>query len=133
MKDKNLDFSFSGLKTAVLYALEDLNEEDYADVAASFQEAVIDALTTKLTWAVQDTKICKLVCSGGVASNKLLRERLKQMAINNNLEVSYPRMEFCTDNAAMIAYAGFIRKKFKLPTYPTNFARPRWPLGELYD
>ena len=55
------------------------------------------------------------------------------MAINNNLEVSYPRMEFCTDNAAMIAYAGFIRKKYKLPTYPTNFARPRWPLGELYD
>jgi len=133
MKDKNLNFSFSGLKTSVLYALEDLNEEDHADVAASFQEAVIDALTTKLMWAVQDTKIHKLVCSGGVASNKLLRERLKQMAANNNLEVSYPRMEFCTDNAAMIAYAGFIRKKFKLPIYPTNFARPRWPLGELYD
>ena len=133
MKDKNLNFSFSGLKTAVLYALEDLNEGDHADVAASFQEAVIDALTTKLTWAVQDTKIHKLVCSGGVASNKLLRERLKQMAVNNNLEVSYPRMEFCTDNAAMIAYAGFIRKKFKLPTYSTNYARPRWPLGELYD
>ena len=133
MKDKNLNFSFSGLKTAVLYALEDLSTEDHADVAASFQEAVIDALTTKLTWAVEKTKIKKLVCSGGVASNKILRERLKQMAVNNNLKVSYPRMEFCTDNAAMIAYAGFIRKKFQLQEYTTNFARPRWPLGELYD
>tara|TARA_B100000965_G_scaffold394497_1_gene406802 strand:+ start:1420 stop:2424 length:1005 start_codon:yes stop_codon:yes gene_type:complete len=133
MKDKNLNFSFSGLKTSVLYALEDLSEDDYSDVAASFQEAVIDVLTKKLTWAVEVTNFKKLVCSGGVASNKLLRERLKQMAQDNNLEISYPRMEFCTDNAAMIAYAGYIRKKLALQAYSTKFARPRWPLGELYD
>ena len=133
MKDKNLNFSFSGLKTSVLYALEDLSEDDYSDVAASFQEAVIDVLTKKLTWAVEVTNFKKLVCSGGVASNKLLRERLKQMAQDNNLEISYPRMEFCTDNAAMIAYAGYMRKKLALQAYSTNFARPRWPLGELYD
>ena len=55
------------------------------------------------------------------------------MANQLGLEVSYPSMEFCTDNAAMIAYAGFIRKKYNLKEYPTKFARPRWPLGELYD
>tara|TARA_Y100001934_G_scaffold101939_2_gene125423 strand:+ start:2978 stop:4018 length:1041 start_codon:yes stop_codon:yes gene_type:complete len=133
MKDKNLNFSFSGLKTAVLYALEDLSEGDYPDVAASFQEAVIEVLTTKLSWAVEETGIKKLVCSGGVASNQLLRDRLKALAEEQDLQLSYPSMEFCTDNAAMIAYAGYIRKKLKLKTYQTNFARPRWPLGELYD
>ena len=133
MKEKNLSFSFSGLKTAVLYALNDLKEEDYPDVAASFQEAVIDVLTKKLVFAVEQTDIKKLVCSGGVAANKLLRERLTEMANQSSLEVSYPSMEFCTDNAAMIAYAGFIRKKYNLKKYSTAYARPRWPLGELYD
>ena len=133
MKEKNLSFSFSGLKTSVLYALNDLKEEDYPDVAASFQEAVIDVLTKKLGFAVERTGIKKLVCSGGVAANKLLRERLTEMANQSGLEVSYPSMEFCTDNAAMIAYAGFIRKKYNLKKYSTAYARPRWPLGELYD
>ena len=73
------------------------------------------------------------MCSGGVAANKLLRERLTEMANQSSLEVSYPSMEFCTDNAAMIAYAGFIRKKYNLKKYFTAYARPRWPLGELYD
>ena len=133
MKDRNLNFSFSGLKTAVLYALDDLEEKDYPDVAASFQEAVIDVLIKKLTCAIEETGIKKLVCSGGVAANRLLRERLTAMGKTSELEVSYPKMEFCTDNAAMIAYAGFIRKKYNLKEYPTKYARPRWPLGELYD
>ena len=55
------------------------------------------------------------------------------MCKTSELEVSYPKMEFCTDNAAMIAYAGFIRKKYNLKEYPTKYAEPRWPLGELYD
>ena len=121
------------MKTAVLYSLEGLDYEDYQDVAASFQEAVIDVLVTKLNWAVEQTGIRKLVCSGGVASNNLLRLRLKSLAEANDLQLSYPSMEFCTDNAAMIAYAGYVRKKLNLKTYKTNFARPRWPLGELYD
>ena len=69
MKDRNLNFSFSGLKTAVLYALDDLEEKDYPDVAASFQEAVIDVLIKKLAYAIEQTGIKKLVCSGGVAAN----------------------------------------------------------------
>ena len=71
LKDRSLDFSFSGLKTAVLYALEDLNEKDYPDVAASFQ-TVIDVLLHKLNWAIEDTGIKTLVCSGGVAANTIL-------------------------------------------------------------
>ena len=127
MKDRNLNFSFSGLKTAVLYALEDLEEKDYPDVAASFQEAVVDVLVKKLAYAIEQTGIKKLVCSGGVAANSLLRERLTDMGKTSELEVSYPKMEFCTDNAAMIAYEGFIIKKYNLKEYPTKFARPRWP------
>ena len=133
LKERSLDFSFSGLKTAVLYALEDLNENDYPDVAASFQEAVIDVLLHKLNWAIEDTGIKTLVCSGGVAANRILRDRLKMMADDKSLSVSYPSIEFCTDNAAMIAFAGYVRKKYNLRSYNTSFARPRWPLGELYD
>ena len=102
-------------------------------MAASFQEAVVDVLVKKLAYAIEQTGIKKLVCSGGVAANRLLRERLTDLGKTSGLEVSYPKMEFCTDNAAMIAYAGFIRKKYNLKEYPTKFARPRWPLGELYD
>ena len=114
---------------------EDIEDwaKDYPDVAASFQEAVVDVLVKKLAYAIEQTGIKKLVCSGGVAANSLLRERLTDMGKTSELEVSYPKMEFCTDNAAMIAYAGFIRKKYNLKEYPTKFARPRWPLGELYD
>ena len=90
MKDRNLNFSFSGLKTAVLYALDDLEEKDYPDVAASFQEAVIDVLIKKLAYAIEQTGIKKLVCSGGVAANRLLRERLTDMGKTSELEVSYP-------------------------------------------
>ena len=133
MKEKNLNFSFSGLKTAVLYALDELEEKDYPDVAASFQEAVVDVLTKKLAYAIEQTGIKKLICSGGVAANSLLRKRLTEMAKTSDLKMSYPKMEFCTDNAAMIAYAGYIRKKYNLRKYPTKYARPRWPLGELYD
>ena len=112
---------------------DQVEEKDYPDVAASFQEAVVDVLVKKLAYAIEQTGIKKLVCSGGVAANSLLRERLTDMGKTSELEVSYPKMEFCTDNAAMIAYAGFIRKKYNLKEYPTKYARPRWPLGELYD
>jgi len=112
--------------------VNDSEESDYADIAASFQEAVIDVLTKKVTWALEDTGHQRLICSGGVAANKNLRERLQLLSAESNIEVLYPSLEFCTDNAAMIAYAGYIRKKFNLRGHQTNFARPRWPLGELY-
>lgn len=129
---RNLDFSFSGLKTAVLYELENLNVTDYADVAASFQAAVIDVLVKKLSWALETKDYTKLICSGGVAANEMLRIKLDQLAKNTKVQVYYPSLELCTDNAAMIAYAGYIRKSKKLKKYDVEFSRPRWPLGELY-
>lgn len=131
-KDRNYNFSFSGLKTAVLYLMDEVTTSDHADVAASFQEAIIDVLVKKVTWALEDTNHKSLICSGGVAANKQLRERLQLLSSEIGTKVLYPSLEFCTDNAAMIAYAGYIRKKFNLKEHKTNFARPRWPLGELY-
>ena len=118
---RNLDFSFSGLKTAVLYELENLNVTDYADVAASFQAAVIDVLVKKLSWALETKDYKKLICSGGVAANEMLRIKLDQLAKNTKVQVYYPSLELCTDNAAMIAYAGYIRKSKKLKNMMLSF------------
>ncbi|URQ64140.1 tRNA (adenosine(37)-N6)-threonylcarbamoyltransferase complex transferase subunit TsaD [SAR86 cluster bacterium] len=129
--EDNLDFSFSGLKTSVLYQLEELQVSDYPDVAASFQEAVIDILAFKLFKASKKTGIKKIICSGGVAANKNLRQVLKQIADEEGIEVFYPKFEYCTDNAAMIAYAGFIRKKYNLLIEKNIFPRPRWAVEEI--
>ena len=129
--ENNLDFSFSGLKTSVLYQLEELQVSDYPDVAASFQEAVIDILAFKLFKASKQTGIKKIICSGGVAANKNLRKVLKQIADEEGIEVFYPKLEYCTDNAAMIAYAGFIRKKYNLLIEKNIFPRPRWAVEEI--
>ena len=129
--EDNLDFSFSGLKTSVLYQLEELQVSDYPDVAASFQEAVIDILAFKLFKASKQTGIKKIICSGGVAANKNLRQVLKQIADEEGIEVFYPKFEYCTDNAAMIAYAGFIRKKYNLSIEKNIFPRPRWAVEEI--
>jgi N6-L-threonylcarbamoyladenine synthase len=105
------DFSFSGLKTSVRYFLEqkgaDFVREHLADVAASFQEAVVDSLLIKLLQAVKRTGIQRVVVCGGVASNGRLRERLKQMTDEESLEVFCPSPGLCTDNAAMIAAVGY--------------------------
>jgi N6-L-threonylcarbamoyladenine synthase len=105
------DFSFSGLKTSVRYFLEqrgsDFLREHMADVAASFQEAVVDSLLIKLLQAVKRTGTQRVVVCGGVASNGRLRERLKRMALEESLEVFCPSPGLCTDNAAMIAAAGY--------------------------
>ena len=129
--EDNLDFSFSGLKTSVLYQLEGLQVSDYPDVAASFQEAVIDILAFKLFKASKQTGIKKINCSGGDAANKKLRHFLKKIADEVGIEVFYPKFEYCTDNAAMIAYAGFIRKKYNLPIEKNIFPRPRWAVEEI--
>jgi len=106
-----LDFSFSGLKTSVRGFLHQRGEafarEHLADVAASFQEAVVDSLLLKLTRAVQHTQTRRVVVCGGVACNSRLRERLEQMTQEAALEVFVPSPALCTDNAAMIAAAGY--------------------------
>jgi N6-L-threonylcarbamoyladenine synthase len=114
LHSKNFNFSFSGLKTAVLYLLRDLkkdgielNEQTKADIASSFQEAAIDVLVQKTIHAAQENGSVSVLLSGGVSANKLLRERLKQEVEKIGLIFSCPPMAYTTDNAAMIAVAGY--------------------------
>ncbi len=111
-KSKNYDFSYSGLKTAVLYLLRDLklenpDEQTRADIAASFQKAAIDVLVQKTIRAAKEYKVKSILLSGGVSANKLLRENLHKTATEAGLKYFQPPMEYTTDNATMIAVAGY--------------------------
>ena len=127
----NLDFSFSGLKTAVYYEYKKMNKitnSQKADIAASFQSAVADTLLLKTRKALIETGLNELVIGGGVASNKFIRERLISGLKETN--IFFPPIERCTDNGAMIAYAG----SFYLKETEQNMRldiNPRWPLSEL--
>ena len=126
-----LDFSFSGLKTAVLIAIpSNASEQDKADLARAFEEAATETLAIKCTRALEQTGYRALVVAGGVGANLRLRERLGEMARKSNIGVFFPRHEFCTDNAAMIAYVGWARRSQGRAAGPL-MARPRWPLTEL--
>lgn len=107
------DFSFSGLKTALYYQLRRMDPATIAtkrrDLAASYQQALVDCLMDRLRQAVELTGLLRVCVAGGVAANRLLRKRLDEWAATDNLTVSYPPREFCTDNAAMIALAGYYR------------------------
>ena len=107
----NLDFSFSGLKTAALLLVrkEAPDAAGRADVAASFQEAIVDVLVAKSLYALEQTGLTQLVVAGGVGANRRLRERLDRAAAEQGYSVFYPEFEFCTDNGAMIALAGALR------------------------
>ncbi len=111
----NLDFSFSGLKTAVANFVHQKKQKDLplpiADICASFQEAVVDVLVKKAVQAAQDHNIRQLVLGGGVAANPRLRECLDQRASSKSIKTFMPSPRFCTDNAAMIALAGYYRFK----------------------
>ena len=127
----NLDFSFSGLKTAVFYALKDtkvINKQIKANIAASFQDAVADTLLIKSKKALEETKQNELVIGGGVASNKYIRKKLVEGLEGN--KIYFPPLERCTDNGAMVAFAG----SFYLSNNnhaKNELVRPKWPLSEL--
>ena len=128
-----LEFSFSGLKTAVVIATRDLdmNEQTRADVARGFQDAVVETLVTKTVRALKQTGLHTVVVAGGVGANTALRQLLKQEVVRAGGQVFYPRLEFCTDNGAMIAYAGLVRLAAgQSDTMPMQ-TRARWPLAEL--
>lgn len=121
-KDNELDFSYSGLKTAVLYHLKtltaDLREAHKADVAASFQKAAVEALVEKSVLAVKKYRVKQLALAGGVASNSRLRQRLSELAAENDFQLHVPPANLCTDNAAMIVRAGsFYFSKRQFSTY----------------
>lgn len=129
-----LDFSFSGLKTSVMNALR--TTEDYpqksADIAASFQAAAVDTLARKCARALQETGVPRLVVAGGVSANTLLRAALAEMTAQRKAEVFYPALPFCTDNGAMIAFAGAQRLLAGEKDGVGITVRPRWPMTELY-
>lgn len=130
----NLDFSFSGLKTAVLNAVNkqaELNQQIKANIAYEFQAAVVDTLVTKSMRALQQTGNKRLVVAGGVGANKLLRHSLEQQISEINGEVFFPRLEFCTDNGAMIAYAGYLRLLAGQNDGMNIQVYPRWSLESL--
>lgn len=130
-----LDFSFSGLKTAVVVALKKLetapDDRQRADIARGFEDAVVDTLAIKAIRALDETGLDELVVAGGVGANRRLREILDARTEARGGRVYYPRPEFCTDNAAMIAYAG-CRRLMSGETIGLEIdAVARWPLGEL--
>ena len=133
-----LDFSFSGLKTfaantlnAVLKTELTLSEQTKADIAYAFQDAVVDTLAIKCKRALKETGYKRLVIAGGVSANKKLRESLTQMMKNLGGEVFYPQPQFCTDNGAMIAYAGLLRLKQGQQSGLAIDVKPRWAMAEL--
>ncbi|WP_221800860.1 tRNA (adenosine(37)-N6)-threonylcarbamoyltransferase complex transferase subunit TsaD [Oceanobacter mangrovi] len=132
-----LDFSFSGLKTCVRTKILELAvdgvlaEQDKADIAACFQAAVVDTLALKCKRAMQQTGINRMIIAGGVGANQKLRQQLRETAHALKGEVYYPRPEFCTDNGAMIAYAGARRLLAQQQADLAVKVVPRWPLVEL--
>lgn len=128
-----LDFSFSGLKTAVVTAVKNqaLTPPFIADIAASFEEAAVDVLAIKCEWALERSGAKQLVVAGGVSANLKLRERLKQLSEKLGVRVYFPRPEFSTDNGAMIAYAGYLRLA-RGQHEPLSFgARARWRIEDI--
>ena len=128
-----LDFSFSGLKTAVVVALRDrvLDEQTRADAARAFEEAVVDTLVIKCARALEASGARTLVVAGGVGANRRLRARVRAMGERAGVRVVYPRVEFCTDNAAMIALLGELRLSAGQHDGLALRARARWPMAEL--
>jgi N6-L-threonylcarbamoyladenine synthase len=128
-----LDFSFSGLKTSVLTAYK--NTPDYpeklADIAASFEAAVVDTLLRKCERALKETGLKRLVMAGGVSANVKLRAELEAMAQRKRWQVFYPSHAFCTDNGAMIAYAGCQRLMAGQQENLAVTVKARWPMVEL--
>ncbi|MFZ2452118.1 MAG: tRNA (adenosine(37)-N6)-threonylcarbamoyltransferase complex transferase subunit TsaD [Methylovulum miyakonense] len=128
-----LDFSFSGLKTFTLntFNASAKSAQDKADIAEAFQTAVSETLVIKCRRALQQTGLARLVVAGGVSANKQIRAALTEMALKEKADIYFPRPQFCTDNGAMIAYAGCQRLLAGQQQDLRIFARPRWPMGEL--
>ncbi|HXY76269.1 MAG TPA: tRNA (adenosine(37)-N6)-threonylcarbamoyltransferase complex transferase subunit TsaD [Steroidobacteraceae bacterium] len=128
-----LEFSFSGLKTAVLLAVRGrvLTEQERADIARGVEEAIVETLTAKALRALDETGLDALVVSGGVSANQTLRARLTAVVGAHHARVYYPRIEFSTDNAAMIALAGLKRLEAGEHEGLAIAARAQWPLEAL--
>lgn len=134
-KEKTLDFSYSGLKTAVLNFVSKLSDQEkeahLADICASFQHAAVKALVDKTITAARTYQIQQIAVAGGVAANSHLRNSLKEEAAKFNLKVFFPEMQYCMDNAAMIARAGLERLNNGFHSDLNLNAYPSMPLGDI--
>ncbi len=128
-----LDFSFSGLKTQVLLAWNrsDQSAQTRADIASGFEQAIVDTLAIKCRRALEATGMSRLVIAGGVGANRRLRAQLAEAGEKDGFRVYFPRMEFCTDNGAMIALAGAIRLSAGQHQGLQIQVQPRWSLETL--
>lgn len=129
-----LNFSFSGLKTHTmntLRALKDPSDQDRADIARAFEDAVVETIKIKCTRALAQTGYPTLVLAGGVSANTSLRASLQALSQTLQVAVNYPDLKFCTDNGAMIAIAGLLRRSQWQHDNHEIIARPRWPMTEL--
>jgi N6-L-threonylcarbamoyladenine synthase len=138
LHSKNLDFSFSGLKTAVLTVVKNhttnICEQDKANIARAFVDAIVEVLTAKCVTALKHTGLKRLVIAGGVGANRQLRESLNAASVKKHFKVFYPELEFCTDNGAMIAFAGAMRLQLNPDAAKKDYAfnvKPRWPLDSI--
>ena len=138
LHSKDLNFSFSGLKTAVLTAVrncgDQMNDQDRSDIARGLVDAIVDVLVSKCLTALKETGLNRLIIAGGVGANSQLRHALNDEAQKKQFQVYYPELEFCTDNGAMIALAGAMRLQHDPELAQKDYSftvRPRWPLAEL--
>jgi N6-L-threonylcarbamoyladenine synthase len=142
LHSKDFNFSFSGLKTAVLTVVKNhqekvianICEQDKADIARGFVDAIVDVLTAKCVSALKHTGLKRLVIAGGVGANSQLRASLNAAAEQKRFKVFYPELEFCTDNGAMIAFAGAMRLQINPQAAQKDYSfnvRPRWALDEI--
>lgn len=135
IKHPGCDFSFSGLKTYALNTIQKrqpLSDSDKVAIAYAFEQAVVDTLLIKCKRALEQTGFAQLVVAGGVSANKTLRQHLRGELSQKNIEVFYPAHEYCTDNAAMVAFTGY--QRFKRGEQDDNLAidvLPRWPLASI--
>jgi len=133
----DLDFSFAGLKTAVLTQAKKLGTEleaNKADLAASTQAAIVEVLLKKSMAALDQTGLKRLVVAGGVGANRSLREQLNAACAKRGVRVHYPELHLCTDNGAMIAMAAAMRLQAGLAEASERYAfdvKPRWPMASL--
>ena len=129
----DLNLSFSGLKTSVLYKVKEIDQMHNSiksNIAASFQAAVIEVLVKKITKTIESTGRKEIIIAGGVAANKKLRSSMKELEDALDIKVYYPDLKYCGDNAAMIAYLGSLRGSGK-NKFVESCVRARWPLSEL--
>ena len=135
----DLNFSFSGLKTHVFNTLREITQGELtniddqirADIARAFEDAIVDTLCIKVAQAIKQTRANSLVVAGGVGANKKLRKQLKQRLTNKSVQVFYPKPEYCTDNAAMIAQLGLLRMQSDRYEPLHIKVQPRWSLENI--